>query len=428
MEYASNGSLRTRHPAGSQIPLATIVSYVKQVAEALQYAHEKKLIHRDVKPENMLLGENHQVLLSDFGVALVTQSTRYQNTQELIGTAAYMPPEQLQGRPRRASDQYALGAVVYEWICGERPFQGTLTELFSQHMFVPPPSLCEQVPELPFAVEEVVFTALAKDPDQRFAHVRAFATALEQASRLKQFLSLPSSLQIASPGQSQQPLQPSLKTVLLSKPAQQRGETTPRDRAATSQEVPSSSSEQRAIGLASPHRSFQQSRSLVVQQGTELTDRRMTRRTLILGLGLAGIAIIGAGTVWWELSQPHVTTLTLYSGHSQRVYCVAWAPDGRRIASGGADSTVQVWTAKAGRHIYTYPGHTAEVYALTWSPDSRRIASASYDNTVRVWDALTGEHLHTYQGHTKGVWTVAWSPDGARIASAGLDKTVQIWG
>jgi serine/threonine protein kinase len=79
-----------------------------------------------MKPENMLLGENGQLLLSDFGIALVAQSTRYQSTQEVVGTAAYMAPEQLQGKPRRASDQYALAIVVYEWICGDRPMAPSL--------------------------------------------------------------------------------------------------------------------------------------------------------------------------------------------------------------------------------------------------------------------------------------------------------------
>src|SRR5439155_4240598 len=90
MDYAPHGTLRLRHPKGTRVPLSTIVSYVKQVSEALQYAHERKLIHRDIKPENMLLGENQQVLLSDFGIALVAQSSRYQSTQEVIGTATYM--------------------------------------------------------------------------------------------------------------------------------------------------------------------------------------------------------------------------------------------------------------------------------------------------------------------------------------------------
>src|SRR6184192_2631682 len=135
MDYAPGGTVRTLHPKGTRLPLPTIVNYVKQVAEALQYAHERRLIHRDIKPENMLLGENGQILLSDFGIALVAQSTRYQNMQDIIGTAAYMAHEQLQGKPRRASDQYALGIVVYEWLCGERPFNGNFTELYSQHMF-----------------------------------------------------------------------------------------------------------------------------------------------------------------------------------------------------------------------------------------------------------------------------------------------------
>ena len=180
MDYAPNGTLRQRHPKGTLLPLDTILDYVKQIADALQYAHDEKVIHRDIKPENMLLGRRNEILLSDFGIALVVQSSRYQNTQEVIGTAAYMAPEQLQGKPRRASDQYSLGIVVYEWICGDRPFHGSFTEIYSQQLFVPPPSLCEKVPWLPSTLEEVVLKALAKDPGQRFDSVEAFFQELNE--------------------------------------------------------------------------------------------------------------------------------------------------------------------------------------------------------------------------------------------------------
>src|SRR5438128_4938004 len=185
MDYAPNGNLRQRHPKGTQLPLNTVVSYVTQVAEALQYAHDKNLIHRDVKPENMLLGRNHEVLLSDFGIAIMIQSSRKPQVQDTAGTIAYMAPEQLRGKPRPASDQYALGIVVYEWLCGDRPFHGTFAELYSQHLSVSPPPLCERVPAIPAAMEHVVLKALVKDPKERFASVHAFARALEEAVKAK---------------------------------------------------------------------------------------------------------------------------------------------------------------------------------------------------------------------------------------------------
>jgi len=183
MDYAPNGTLRQRHPKGSRIPLPTIVPYVRQIAAALQHAHDEKLIHRDVKPENMLLGKNGDVLLSDFGIALVAQSSRYQSTQDVIGTVAYMSPEQIQGKPRPASDQYSLGIVIYEWLSGDRPFHGSFTELCTQHMFAPPPALREKVPDIAPGVEQVIMTALAKEPKLRFANIGAFANAFELASR-----------------------------------------------------------------------------------------------------------------------------------------------------------------------------------------------------------------------------------------------------
>jgi serine/threonine protein kinase len=186
MDYAPMGTLRQRYPRGTRLSPATIVPYVKQVATALQYAHDKKLIHRDIKPENMLLESDNDIMLSDFGIATIAQSSRYQSTQEAVGTLAYMAPEQLQGKPRIASDQYSLGIVVYEWLTGDRPFHGSFVEMASQHMLVPPPPLREKISDILPPIEEVVMVALAKDPQQRFMSVQAFANAFEQACQPNQ--------------------------------------------------------------------------------------------------------------------------------------------------------------------------------------------------------------------------------------------------
>ncbi|HEY1350273.1 MAG TPA: PQQ-binding-like beta-propeller repeat protein [Ktedonobacteraceae bacterium] len=182
MSYAPNGTLRERYPRGVSLPLPTIVSYVRQVADALNYAHNERIIHRDIKPENMLLGKRHEVLLSDFGIALISQHSQSQSLKDLAGTAAYMAPEQIDAHPRPASDQYALGIIVYEWLSGSYPFTGTFTEIALKHATVPPPPLSRKVPGIAPALEEAVLTALAKDPARRFASVRAFAQALEAAA------------------------------------------------------------------------------------------------------------------------------------------------------------------------------------------------------------------------------------------------------
>ncbi len=181
MDYAPNGTLRQRHPRGVPLPPVSIVPYVEQAAAALQYAHDRRLIHRDVKPENMLVGRDEDVLLSDFGLVMIAQSTSSQTTKEMAGTIPYMAPEQINGKPRPASDQYALGIVIYEWLSGERPFQGSFVEIATQHLMTPPAPLHGKAAGITPAVEEVVFTALAKDPQRRFDSVHAFAAAFEQA-------------------------------------------------------------------------------------------------------------------------------------------------------------------------------------------------------------------------------------------------------
>ena len=376
MDYAANGTLRMLHPKGTVLPLTTIIAYVKQVADALQYAHDQRLIHRAVKPENMLVGEHNELLLSDFGIAIVAQSSRYQSMQDVVGTMAYMAPEQIQGNPCPASDQYSLGIVVYEWLSGDHPW--SITEIEAQHLAVPPPSLCEKHPTISPATERVVLKALAKDPRQRFASVQDFAGALEQAWQ-SEAASIFEVVSLPSPPESLRP---------------------------------------------ADARSVARSAQSVVSP-----TRRTSRRAVLVGLGLAGLAVAG-GATWLVLSRkpPVGTTLYTYGGHSGVVATVAWSPDGKRIASGSTDGTVQVWDASNGGNAYAYHGHASSVNAVAWSPDGHRIASGSTDQTVQVWDASNGGNAYTYHGHAGFVNAVAWSPDGKSIVSGSSDRTVQVWG
>ncbi len=185
MDYASHGNLRRLYQAATSLPLASVISYVMAIASALQYAHDQHVIHRDLKPENVLLGSRHDVLLSDFGLASLTSPTEGPQVQERLGTLAYTAPEQMRGRPSAASDQFALAVIVYEWLSGQLPFQATASQLSQQQMYAPPPPLCEQRPELPVGVEQVVLQALSTDPALRFVDVLTFASALAEASQAR---------------------------------------------------------------------------------------------------------------------------------------------------------------------------------------------------------------------------------------------------
>jgi len=185
MDYAPNGSLRRRMITGQPGAPATIAPSLQQIAGALQHAHDQKLIHRDIKPENLLLGRHHEALLSDFGIAVALQQTRSHLTvYGFSGTPVYAAPEQFQNQVGPASDQYALAVVVYEWLTGEKPFHGDdLIAIGMAKVQQSPPPLRAKIPTLSPEIEQVVLTALAKEPKERFANVRAFANAFVQATQ-----------------------------------------------------------------------------------------------------------------------------------------------------------------------------------------------------------------------------------------------------
>jgi serine/threonine protein kinase len=184
LEYVEGPTLADLMDSGlddSRIP-----DLLGQIAAGLDYAHARGVIHRDVKPGNVLLTDDGRVVLADFGLAWLLEGAHLTLAGGVIGTPEYMAPEQAGGEPiDHRADVYALGVVLYEMLVGERPFVAeTPIGVLLKHLQDAPPSVLEARPELPAAVGEVVARALAKDPSERFASAgdlaRAFRAAFER--------------------------------------------------------------------------------------------------------------------------------------------------------------------------------------------------------------------------------------------------------
>lgn len=168
----------------------------------------------------------------------------------------------------------------------------------------------------------------------------------------------------------------------------------------------------------------------------------LSRRAVLTGLvGIAGVA--GAGIWYYGRSAAAASvgasmathahsssvgkTLYVYRGHTNGVYAVDWSPDGKRIASGGGDNTVQVWDALTGAHVLIYRGHSSQVNSVNWSPNGKYIASSG-DGTVQVWHSATGKLLFSEGSQSNQIYGGVWSPDGTQIATwLGNDNTFQVW-
>jgi len=388
MEYAAGGTVRDSHAKGSCLPLPTIVSYVQQVASALQYAHERRVIHRDVKPENMLVRADGSLLLSDFGIATVAHSSHSINLQQGIGgTLPYMAPEQIQGRPRPASDQYALAVVVYEWIAGQRPFQGTAVEIAMQHAMTAPPSLLELVPTLSRDVEQVVLKALAKEPKERFASIEQFAQALQAAilsppapalQNIPIAPALPSvALTPSTPiPVSQNPaVQPTLAgmpvdTVSPSEQSQQRSRTldTPLPQSGRAQLASDSVQTDPAATLRAPG---MPTRPFLIAPATSLTSKggqsieiSISRRFVLLGLAVLLIVALASGITWFAIY--HVSGT--YTANS--IATVTAVPT--------AKSQLRAVVTDASGQIKTYP--ILWVYAVNSSGVASAVNEQSFFN------------------------------------------------
>lgn len=315
-----------------------------------------------------------------------------------------------------SSDQYALGIIVYKWLVGERPFDGSPIEIISQQLAVPPLPLRAKTPTVAPAVEQVVMRALEKDANKRFGSVQEFALALERAS---QFDALT----------SQQAVRPAV--------AEEASTTLPPLKEPV---VPLVSEVVFVISAVPPSSAF------IVQAepaGTIVcTYRRHLNAVRSLSWSSDGKRIVCASKdkmQTWEASTGR--NVSIYCGQPAKVLSVAWSPDvyssslrsgyassargGAHVACGREDGMVQMWNTTSDREVLSYR-YSAPISVVAWSPDRRRFAYGSDDKTVEVWDTMTNLKLLTFS-HTDPVRVMAWSRHGKYIASDGGNTMIQVW-
>jgi predicted Ser/Thr protein kinase len=180
MQYVDGESLKEAISSGKRYPPAEVVDLMTCLCDALEFAHQNKIIHRDIKPGNILLDKQGRPYLVDFGVARMEMSTMTQSGT-IVGTPSYMSPEQIQGvRVDARADIFSLGVIIYEMLTGKRPFEGDhITTIVYKIMNEEPPNIRDMKKDLPEGFDHVIKKALAKDPNQRYRNCKELAADLK---------------------------------------------------------------------------------------------------------------------------------------------------------------------------------------------------------------------------------------------------------
>src|SRR5215213_7256956 len=183
MELVGGGTVADRLRAGEEIPHRVALRWLSEAGSALDAAHEAGIVHRDVKPANMLLDEKGRLALADFGIARLGLEDQITQTGQVLGTAAYISPEQAMGRPSTpASDRYALAVVAFELLTGGRPFTGeNFAAQARAHVDDEPPRASEHDVDVPPAADGVLVRGMAKEPEDRWESAGAMVRALDDA-------------------------------------------------------------------------------------------------------------------------------------------------------------------------------------------------------------------------------------------------------
>jgi WD40 repeat protein len=440
LEFCGGGSLAQKL-AGTPLPPKEAAALVETLARAMQAAHDKGVVHRDLKPTNVLLAEDGTPKVSDFGLARKLDEAGQTATGAVLGTPSYMAPEQASGKSKElgpACDVYALGALLYECLTGRPPFKAataldTLMQVVSEDP-VPPRQL---QPKVPRDLETVCLTCLHKEAGKRYATAEALAEDLRRWQGGEPITARPvGRLERLAKWARRRPAAAALIAVSAVALAAALGggaaftlrlqdQVAQTEKARDELQAKSNELQAKSDDL---DRTLRHSQRLLAGSRIQLADSAW--REGHVGLVRDRLDEVPPGERFWDWRylrrQVEGSLFTLYGAGGP----VAYSPDGARLASSGGDRTVKVWDARTGQELRALQGHTATVECIAFSPDGARLASGSKDRRVKVWDARTGQELRTLQGDG-WVNSVAFSPDGTRLASAGAEwpkpGEVKVW-
>ena len=379
MPYIGGGSLADRvadYAAQNKfLPMQEIMTLLEQAAEAIDYAHERGIVHRDIKPGNMLLRNDNWLLLADFGIARILSSSEHlTQTGTGFGTPEYMAPEQARGRAVPASDNYSLAVIAYQLFAGRLPFSadtGYATTI--QHMTMRPPSPRQFNPAISPALEQALLLGLAKQPTERPPTAHAFVSGLQ-----RELAQAPFEVTF-NPAVSE------MAQTLAARPGM-RAETTVVDEPAPTTE--------RATLLT-----------------TEKAKRKgVTRRRVLIGGGVTFVLAAGGLGTWAAVER-----LGGFPNVGPFARATATPPPPTPSPTPGPNDPVLM-----------LQGHVRPVTSLAWSPQQNMLASVSDDQSVLLWDV---EQLYQQRASAAKPTPMAnkmvdigtsmllgWSPDGKMLA------------
>ncbi len=401
------------------LPIALACDFVRQTALGLQHAADQRLVHRDVKPANLMvvapnglpLPARPLLKILDMGVARLYQLrlepeeslTTLTRDGAVIGTPDYVAPEQLED-PHRAdirADLYSLGCTFYYLLTGQVPFPGgTLVQKLDRQRWQTAPSVDQLRPEVPSALAAVVRRLMAKHPDDRYRAPGDLAVALEALHRTG---ALPDGHQPA----------PVRETACL------RGHV-------GAVVAVAFSADWRWLVSGGVDRTLRVWDVATGAEKLQFGDARHEVGCLALVPG-SGHVLAGQGVSvrLWDVANGR--ELLRLTGHADAVRAVAVSPDGRRAVTGGDDRTVRLWDLPSGREVQRLARHKAGVTGVAISADGKLILSSGRDQSLRGFDAHSGREVKTFAVPRGPVLSVALTPDGHGVLSGHFDTTLRLW-